>query len=639
MRSVLPFVVTLLGVASAVPSLRSDNVVHETRVSATHWTKTNRLDSNKVLPMRFGLTQQNLHKLEEMLMSVSHPESPNYAQHFTPMEVVDAFAPSEETISAVTDWLVDSGFSRDRLRLSANKGWIHLDASTSEVENLLNTEYHVYAHPSGDTQIGCENYSLPRDLQRHVDFIKPTVHLNHQPNPNALLKRTGGLGIGFGPKQSGSPATITTSLANCSGQITPDCLRALYKIDYTPRSTDENTFGIVEFTPQAYLGSDLDMFFKQFSPNQVGVRPELVSIDGGVLQTIVEDFELNGESSLDLEYGMSLTNPQQIQLLQVGDLVEGGGFDNWLDAVDASYCGGDDPTEDGIYPDPIPGGYDKPESCGIIKPPYVVSVSYSQDEAAAPLAYLRRQCHEYGKLGMMGTSVFYSSGDNGVAGEGTNKTNSGCLNSNHQEDVTGTVFNPSFPSSCPFLTSVGATGMKPGSSVNDPEVAALLTFSDGTVFSGGGGFSNVFELPEYQRSAVKRYSRTHLNPSPFAPGQYNDSGNARAFPDISANGVNYVVAVDGNFTLVYGTSASAPVVASIITLINDARIAKGKGPVGFINPTIYNPLFSGAFNDITSGHNSGCGTNGFQATSGWDPVTGVGTPNFKKLKQLFLALP
>ena len=35
-----------------------------------------------------------------------------------------------------------------------NKGWIHLNASTYEVENLLNTEYHVYTHPSGDTQIG-----------------------------------------------------------------------------------------------------------------------------------------------------------------------------------------------------------------------------------------------------------------------------------------------------------------------------------------------------------------------------------------------------------------------------------------------------------------------------------------------------
>ena len=157
MRSILSFVVTLLGVVFAVPSPPSDRIVHETRAAEPiHWAKTGRLDSNRVLPMRFGLAQQNLHKLEEMLMSVSHPESPRYAQHFTPMEVIDAFAPSEETISAVTNWLVDSGFSRDRLRLSPNKGWIHVNALTSEVENLLNTEYHVYSHPSGDTQIGEE---------------------------------------------------------------------------------------------------------------------------------------------------------------------------------------------------------------------------------------------------------------------------------------------------------------------------------------------------------------------------------------------------------------------------------------------------------------------------------------------------
>ena len=157
MCSILSFVVTLLGVVFAVPSPPSDHIVHETRAAEPiHWAKTGRLDSNRVLPMRFGLAQQNLHKLEEMLMSVSHPESPRYAQHFTPMEVIDAFAPSEETISAVTNWLVDSGFSRDRLRLSPNKGWIHVNALTSEVENLLNTEYHVYSHPSGDTQIGEE---------------------------------------------------------------------------------------------------------------------------------------------------------------------------------------------------------------------------------------------------------------------------------------------------------------------------------------------------------------------------------------------------------------------------------------------------------------------------------------------------
>jgi len=180
--------------------------------------------------------------------------------------------------------------------------------------------------------------------------------------------------------------------------------------------------------------------------------------------------------------------------------------------------------------------------------------------------------------------------------------------------------------------------MKPGSTVDDPEVAAMVSLSHGPFYSGGG-FSNIFPLPEYQRSAVEGYSQKYLNPSPFAPGQYNDSGNARAYPDISANGAFYIVAVDGEFLLIFGTSASAPVVASMITLINDARIAAGKNSVGFLNPIIYNPLFSNAFNDITSGSNPGCGTDGFQAGCGWDPVTGVGTPNFEKLLEIFLLLP
>lgn len=99
--------------------------------------------------------------------------------------------------------------------------------------------------------------------------------------------------------------------------------------------------------------------FRNFTPSITGSRPKLVSIDGGVVQTQNQSFDLNGESNLDLQYAMSLVSPQNISLLQTGDLVEGASFDNWLDAVDASFCtfeGGDDPSQDGIYPDPD-GGY------------------------------------------------------------------------------------------------------------------------------------------------------------------------------------------------------------------------------------------------------------------------------------------
>ncbi|KAI9509938.1 subtilisin-like protein [Russula earlei] len=625
----------LLAISSlvaAAPSRRANHVVHERRsVEPRNWMKSRRVDPYKVLPLRIGLAQQNLEQLEELLMAISSPDSPSFGQHWSPERVADHFAPSENTISTVTEWLTTEGFRGDRIRVSPSKGWIDVNATVSEIEALLSAEYHVFTHPSGHEQISCESYSLPDHIREHVELIKPTVHFKHRipdapalqkriPDALALQKRGNSTKLGApskfnGPKTNGTivPASNPFPITTCDQFIVPDCLRELYEIDYKPKASEKNTFGIVEFTQQAYLGSDLDIFFSLFSHDQEHKRPELVSIDGGVVQTFNQGFEFNGESDLDLEYAMTLVNPLEIKLLQTGDLIEGAGFDNWLDAVDKSFCtfdGGDVPGEDGIYPDPAPGGFNHPESCGIIKPPHVVSISYGQDEDEVPVAYAKRQCHEYGKLGMMGSSVLYASGDNGVAGFG-----GFCPG--------GVQFNPDFPASCPFVTAVGATQMVPGSTVQDPEVACE------TVIISGGGFSNIFPMPEYQEHAVKKY--LHDNPPPYTAAQYSNSGKVRAFPDLSANGANYVTAIDGNLFLVFGTSASAPVVASMIALINDARLSHDKGPIGFLNPLIYKDKFADLFNDITSGSNPGCGTNGFPAAKGWDPVTGVGTPNFTKL--------
>jgi len=74
-----------------------------------------------------------------------------------------------------------------------------------------------------------------------------------------------------------------------------------------------------------------------------------------------------------------------------------------------------------------------------------------------------------------------------------------------------------------------------------------------------------------------------------------------------------------------------------VNRINEERIAAGKGTIGFINPALYqNP---GILNDITNGTNPGCGSDGFSAVTGWDPVTGLGTPNFPKMLKYFLSLP
>lgn len=123
----------------------------------------------------------------------------------------------------------------------------------------------------------------------------------------------------------------------------------------------------------------------------------------------------------------------------------------------------------------------------------------------------------------------------------------------------------------------------------------------------------------------------------YGPNVYNDTGKARGIPDVSAIGLNGPTVFNGTTYGVGGTSLSSPIVASLVVLLNEARIAAGKGPLGFLNPTFYaNP---DAFNDITIGSNPGCHTPGFNATPGWDPVTGLGTPNFEKLRDVVLALP
>jgi tripeptidyl-peptidase-1 len=142
-----------------------------------------------------------------------------------------------------------------------------------------------------------------------------------------------------------------------------------------------------------------------------------------------------------------------------------------------------------------------------------------------------------------------------------------------------------------------------------------------------------------------RYFAEHNPPYPYYEGNASFGANGgvynrigRGIPDVSANGDNIAVFMNGNFTFSGGTSAATPIFASVINLvrpsplpiltseplgygcadtgqINEERLAIGKSPVGFINPVLYaNPS---VLNDITNGSNPNCGTAGFNAVPGW----------------------
>mmetsp|Transcript_29904 Transcript_29904/g.76840 ORF Transcript_29904/g.76840 Transcript_29904/m.76840 type:complete len:368 (+) Transcript_29904:1134-2237(+) len=118
----------------------------------------------------------------------------------------------------------------------------------------------------------------------------------------------------------------------------------------------------------------------------------------------------------------------------------------------------------------------------------------------------------------------------------------------------------------------------------------------------------------------------------------------RGYPDVSMAGFNYEIVVQGQGALVSGTSASAPVFAGLISLINAKLADEGKSPVGFINPTLYKAENQDCYNDVTDGENncsadrggsSTCCAQGYSAVAGWDPTTGFGSWNQAKCQTMF----
>lgn len=209
----------------------------------------------------------------------------------------------------------------------------------------------------------------------------------------------------------------------------------------------------------------------------------------------------------------------------------------------------------------------------------------------------------------------------------------------------------------------------------------------------GGGFSKQFDQTDaqWQAAATARYLQSVDPPSLPPAGSYPPTG--RGTPDVSALGEGYQVIVGGRVQSVGGTSASSPVFASIVSLINDARLKAGKKPMGLLvsvaavhrgrlctrmllharlqcaagwihssppppcisararvtqrccggaqNPFLYQN--AAAFTDVTLGSNKvGRGGEkleyGWNCSVGWDPATGLGTPIFPKLLAAAMAL-
>ena len=167
-----------------------------------------------------------------------------------------------------------------------------------------------------------------------------------------------------------------------------------------------------------------------------------------------------------------------------------------------------------------------------------------------------------------------------------------------------------FPASSPYSLACGGTTL----TANGTSIASEVVWNETAANEGatGGGVSNVFPLPTYQQSAG-------------VPAQPTTNFVGRGVPDVAGDAdptTGYNVLVDGQNEVVGGTSAVAPLWAALIALLNQ-QLGKNQG---FINPTLYS-LGEAVFNDITSGSNDDGGLGYYSAASGWDPCSGLGSPN------------
>lgn len=241
--------------------------------------------------------------------------------------------------------------------------------------------------------------------------------------------------------------------------------------------------------------------------------------------------------------------------------------------------------------------------------PYIISTSYGEDEDSMTIEYQHRCNTEFQKAGVRGISLLFASGDSGVGGAVQ------CSDQCAAHAQGQKCLQAMWPAASPYVTAVGGTGGLTGG-----EKAAGLS---------SGGFSYRWETPEWQKDAVATFL---ANTDEEQPDQSLFTQTGRGFPDISAQAIDYMVMAYGIPNPVAGTSCASPAASGILSLVNDIRIANNQPTLGFLNPLLYKN--ADALNDIVGGSNPGCGSKGFTAVAGWDPVTGLGTPNFEKLSQL-----
>jgi kumamolisin len=213
--------------------------------------------------------------------------------------------------------------------------------------------------------------------------------------------------------------------------------------------------------------------------------------------------------------------------------------------------------------------------------PSVISISWGGPESSWTQAAMESMDQIASEAAALGITITVAAGDSGSS-DGVND------GQNHVD----------FPASSPHVLACGGTNLI----ANGTVIQSETVWNDGAQGgSTGGGYSNLFARPAWQSAVVTQ--------------------NFRGVPDVAGDAdpeSGYNIQVDGQPMVVGGTSAVAPLWAGLIAVLNQQMNTR----LGFVNPLLYAMNQSAGFHDITQGNNGA-----FPAKPGWDPCTGMGSPD------------
>jgi tripeptidyl-peptidase I len=542
-------------------------------------------DLSHLLRLSFALREPNMAQLSKRIMMPG-------AKHLSAKEARELRAPDQDDVEAVQKWLQSQGIA-DTVQ---QDDWIHAHTTVGDAQQLLEMELRKFAFEDQDPVMRTMEYSIPDHLKGAISFVHPVANFMSPRKELSQPAEATDLPTDL-EKRAGQP---------CAGRTTPACIRQMYNFpNVSADATSSVRVGIAGFLEEYANYNDTQMFLTALAPDiaSTGYNFSVELVNGG--ENPQDPRAAGSEASLDMQYAMSLGYPAQMTYYSTGG--------RGVKLNDSGLPYPEEFVDNEPYLEFLEHLLDKSDD----EIPHVLSFSYADDELSVPRPYAERVCSMLGLLTARGTSVLGGSGDGGAKGA----RNSSCRTPDGK-DVTMAVF----PASCPWVTAVGATRNQ-----GDPPAGAGLS---------GGGFSQYFTRESWQDGVVDAYVDAlggHLE------GYYNAS--MRATPDISAIGTTFVVLLRMVPILLDGTSASTPLLAAIIGLINDARLKAGKDVLGWLNKHLYSEPVKAVLQDITEGTSYSCkfsdgqSPGGWPAKTGWDAISGLGVPNdFEAFKEALLAV-